>query len=66
MKSNKAMPLIAVMLFVITSVVGYFIYTGIGNASGSGLEEVIVKADNPNDPKYSPDPRLGLSGGGKH
>lgn len=65
MKSNKAMPMIAGALLLIACVLGYFAYTNTTKSSANGGEQVIIRAQNPDDPKYKPDPKLGLSGGGQ-
>jgi hypothetical protein len=53
--------------------IGVLVLAGLGVmiwklASGSGgggeAPPTIVKPANPDDPKYKPDPRLGLGGGG--
>jgi len=66
MKTNKPMTMIAGTLLIVAIVVGYIAYTNTPkSAMGGELEQVIIKADNPDDPKYKPDPKLGLSGGGQ-
>lgn len=66
MKTNKPMTMIAAILLVVAIVVGYLAYSNTPKSSWGGeMEQVIIKADNPDDPKYKPDPKLGLSGGGQ-
>lgn len=43
---------------------GYIAWKSIGVAIvGSEPTQVVVKPANPDDPKYKPDPKLGLGGG---
>lgn len=65
MKSNKAMPMIAGALIVIAAVLGFIAFKNAAESSTTGGEQVIIRAQNPDDPKYKPDPKLGLSGGGQ-
>jgi ABC-type cobalt transport system substrate-binding protein len=51
-------PVVAVLIAVIVLVgVGLISLKLFGGSGGSG-KQTVVKIDNPNDPKFRPDPRL--------
>ncbi|MBB6051972.1 hypothetical protein [Armatimonas rosea] len=61
---EKVSPLMLVVAgVVVVAIIGLLIWKFSGSSPGDA-PPVIVKPDNPNDPKYKPDPRLGLGGGG--
>ena len=65
MRTNKPVTMIAGILLVVAIVVGYLTYSNTPKSSWGGeMEQVIIKAENPDDLKYKPDPKLGRSRGG--
>lgn len=66
MNSKKPTLMIAGALLIIAVAVGYVAFTNTPKSTfGGEPEQVIIRAANPDDPKYKPDPKLGLSGGGQ-
>ena len=61
---EKVSPLMLVIAGgVVVAIIGLLVWKFSGSTPGEAAP-VIVKPENPNDPKYKPDPRLGLGGGG--
>lgn len=63
--NQKINPIVATVIAVITLIV-----VGVGammlfGGDKSAEKQVIVKPDNPNDPKFQPKLPAGMSGGGK-
>lgn len=54
--------MIVAAVVVVLAGLGVMIWKATSGTAES--KPVIVKPDNPNDPKYQPNPRLGLAGGG--
>lgn len=61
---EKVSPLMLIIAGVaVAAVIGIMIWK-FSKATPGEAAPVIVKPENPNDPKYRPDPKLGLGGGG--
>ena len=63
MLKGQANPLMIVAAVVI-ALAGIGIVIWKATTGTSGAEPVIVKPADPGDPKFKPDPKLNLSGGG--
>lgn len=63
MKSNVTVP--ALIAAIVLAIVVIAVMAGRNSSKASGAsDQIIVKPANPNDPKFRPNPALGLSGGG--
>ena len=61
---EKVSPLILILAGIaVVAMVGLLVWK-LNSTSPGDAAPVIVKPENPNDPKYKPDPKLGLGGGG--
>jgi hypothetical protein len=62
---EKVSPLMLIVAgVVVLAGLGLLIWKLTSGAPSGEAPGTIVKPANPNDPKYRPDPRLGLGGGG--
>ena len=61
---EKVSPLMLIVAGVVALAVVAFIVWKTSKATPNEAPGIIVKPANPNDPKYNPDPRLNLGGGG--
>lgn len=61
---EKVSPLMLIVAGVVVLAGLALMVWKLGKASPSEAPGIIVKPANPNDPKYRPDPKLGLGGGG--
>ena len=61
---TKVSPLLVIVLVALAlGGIGLLVWKFGGSSPGEAPPE-IVKPANPDDPKYRPDPKLGLGGGG--
>lgn len=61
---EKVSPLMLIVIGIVAVVGLALMIWKFSQGASSEAPGVIVKPDNPNDPKYKPDPKLGLGGGG--
>jgi hypothetical protein len=54
----------AIIGIVIVALIGIGLLGWQLTSSASSEKQITVKADNPNDPKFRPDPKLNVAGGG--
>jgi len=55
--------IMAVLIVLVAGGIGFAVWKVLGSP-GSEPPAIVVRPDDPNDPKLRPDPRLGLAGGG--